>query len=94
MDKIKEFLIKLNKDGIPLPLLQSNGKGSATYTMYWISFNISVICLAGKATKHFDISYSDALWFYGVSAFIYLGRKFQLSKDGIKVESGTEGESQ
>jgi len=98
IEKLKQWALDLNDRGIPLPLLRANGQGSYTLTMYWVSFNVAIVCLAGKATKHLEVDYSDVLWFYGVSAFIYLGRKFQMTKEGITVESAetteTKGESE
>lgn len=94
LEKIKNWLIRANEEGIPLPLLRDpvKNEGSYTLTMYFISFNLAALTLLGKVTKLVgDVEYSNVLWLYGMSASIYLGRKFQKSKDGnVTIENGDE----
>jgi hypothetical protein len=69
-----------------MPLLRDNktGKGSYTLTMFWMSFNLSIILLAGKVTKLVgDVDYSNVLWLLGLTGSFYLGRKIQ--GDGKKM---------
>ena len=66
-----------------------SGKGSVTLTMFWISFNVSLLTLAGKFTKVLgDVDYSNVLWLLGLTGGMYLGRKFQASKEGVSVDEG------
>jgi hypothetical protein len=92
-EKIKNWLLRMNEEGIPLPMLRDpkNGKGSVTLTMFWISFNIAVLTLAGKITKVIgDVDYSNVLWLLGLTGGMYLGRKFQAGKDSVTVESDSK----
>ena len=67
--KIKEFIDKLNENGIPLPILrdQLTGQPSITYTLVLVS---SVLCVLGliDATKHlvdYDRAFSLLQWCFG-----------------------------
>ncbi len=83
LEKIKNWLTKANEQGIPLPVLRDKGVGSYTLTMYFISFNLAAFTLLGKVTKLVgDVDYNNVLWLYGLSSSIYLGRRYQKSKDG------------
>lgn len=96
LEKMKKFLDKLNSRGIPLPTIRDpkNGRGSITLTMFWISFNISILTLAGKITNVIgDIDYSNVLWLLGITGGMYMGRRFQSDKNGISVE-GTNNEEE
>ena len=79
-EKIKTWLLKANDEGVPLPMLKDpkTGKGSVTLTMMWISFNVSILALAGKVTNLLGgVDYSDTLWLLGLTSSLYLGRKIQ-----------------
>lgn len=96
IEKIKNWMNKANSEGIPLPMLKDpkTGKGSITMTMFWISFNIAILTLAGKVVKITgDIEYSNVLWLLGLTGGMYLGRKFQTSKDGVNVEGSEKNEN-
>jgi hypothetical protein len=78
----------MNEGGFPLPMLRDpkTKKGSVTLTMFWISFNIAILTLAGKITKVLgDVDYSNVLWLLGITGSFYLGRKMQSDKTGITV---------
>lgn len=93
LEKIKNWLLSANAQGIPLPLLKDlkSGTGSYTLTMYFITFNLAVFTLLGKVTKLVgDVDYNNVLWLYGMSASIYLGRKYQKKGDEVTIESGEE----
>ena len=88
-EKVKNWLIKMNQEGFPLPTLKdpSTGKGSITLTMFWVSFNIAILTLAGKVVKITgDVQYDNVLWLLGITGSFYLGRKMQAGKDGITVD--------
>jgi hypothetical protein len=93
LEKISELLKKANERGIILPLLSNKGVGSYTLTCYWVSFNLCIVGLIGKWTDKLNIEYSNVLWFYGVSAAIYLGRNFSSGKNGIDVGGGSSSQS-
>jgi len=91
--KIKDFLNKLNQNGIPLPMLRDprTSQGSVTLTMFWISFNIAIVTLAGKITNIIgDIDYSNVLWLLGLTGAMYLGRRYQTKADSVEVEGAEE----
>jgi hypothetical protein len=87
--KIKEWLLKMNSEGVPLPMLKDpkTGKGSVTLTMMWISFNVSILALAGKITNLLGgVDYSDTLWLLGLTSSLYLGRKIQKNGKDFTIE--------
>lgn len=91
--KLFEILNKLNQEGFPVPMLKDpkTGKGSLTATMYWITFNVSILTLAGRITKIIgEVDYNNLLWLLGITGGMYLGRKMQASKDGISVDGKEE----
>jgi hypothetical protein len=94
-EKIKDWMLKMNQEGFPLPMLRDpkTGKGSVTLTMFWISFNVALLTLAGKFTKVLgDVDYSNVLWLFGLTGGMYLGRKFQSSKEGLSVGQSSKEE--
>jgi hypothetical protein len=94
-EKIKDWMLKMNQEGFPLPMLMDpkTGKGSVTLTMFWISFNVALLTLAGKFTKVLgDVDYSNVLWLFGLTGGMYLGRKFQSSKEGLSIDQSSKEE--
>jgi hypothetical protein len=94
-EQLKQIFLQANSEGIPLPLLRDNktGKGSYTLTMFWMSFNLSILLLAGKITKLVgDVEYSNVLWLLGITGGMYLGRRTQESKTGVVVEGSENDE--
>lgn len=88
--KYKEFVNKLNSKGIPLPLLTDpkSGRGSVSYTMLWISFNLCVIGIIGKWAKALDgIDINQAQSLFYACAALYWGRGFQNGKNGSIIAS-------
>lgn len=88
-EKLYKVLSYLNQKGFPLPTLRDpkTGNGSITLTMFWISFNIAIVTLAGKISKVFgEINYNDVLWLLTITGGMYLGRKMQTGKDGVKLD--------
>lgn len=81
------FVNKMNAAGVPLPTIRDpkSGKGSVSLTLVFISFNMVLLGLIGKATALFGgIDIAQALNLFYACAALYWGRK--LSKDGDKVE--------
>lgn len=92
-EKLQKIFLKANSEGIPLPLLRDNktGKGSYTLTMFWMSFNLSIILLAGKVTKIVgDVDYNNVLWLLGLTGSFYLGRKIQGDSKKMTIEQKEE----
>ena len=92
MEKLKLFFSKLNEKGIPIPMIRDpkNGRGSITITMFWVSFNIAILTLAGKVTQVIgDIDYSNVLWLLGLTGGMYLGRKIQGDGKKLTIDNDT-----
>lgn len=92
-EKIKSWLLRINQEGAPIPLLRDNvkGMGSTTLTMYWISFVLCVALLSGKAADKFGgVDYGDALLLLTITGGMYLGRKIQ--KNGKSFDIGNSGD--
>jgi hypothetical protein len=88
--KYKEFVTKMNRKGIPLPLLTDpkSGRGSVSYTMMWISFNLCVVGVIGKWSKALDgIDINQAQSLFYACAALYWGRGFQNGKNGSIIAS-------
>jgi len=66
LDKWKEWVGKLNESGIPMPTVRDpkTGKGSVSLTLVFMSFNLCVLSILGKASliifKAFHIGGLDA----------------------------------
>lgn len=84
LEKVKDFIEKLNSKGIPLPLLRDpkvNGP-SVSLTLVFISFNVVLIGLVGKWAKALDgIDVQQAIyWFFGTAA-LYFGRQMSTTSN-------------
>jgi hypothetical protein len=84
LNKIKTkwsaFADKMNKYGVPLPLVRDakTGLGSVSLTLVFISFNVVLIGLVGKwAGALGGIDITQALNLFYACAALYWGRKFQ-----------------
>lgn len=90
--KWKDIVRGMNSRGIPVPLLRDSRtqKGSATLTMFWLSFNLCLISLIGKYSKQFEgIDINNSLQLLMITGGFYLGRSIVRGKDG-KVEAPSE----
>lgn len=87
MDKLKQFIRTLNEKGIPLPLLRDRGIASVSLTMMFISFNMCIIGLMGKAAGLLGgVDLGQALTLFGITASLYWGRKFQTKEITVEKE--------
>jgi hypothetical protein len=84
LNKVKKswmaFADKMNKYGVPLPLVRDakTGLGSVSLTLVFISFNVVLIGLVGKwAGALGGIDITQALNLFYACAALYWGRKFQ-----------------
>ncbi len=73
---LKNFILKLNESGIPLPLLRDNktGNGSISYTLLVISATIVAVGLIGNYTKLIEINIQYAEYWFLACAGLYFGR--------------------
>lgn len=77
IDKIKEFVLRLNEIGIPVPIIRDGvtGKPSLTFTLCYINGIIALGGLIGKITKLTDgVDLDSAKEMLIVTGSLYLGR--------------------
>jgi hypothetical protein len=87
IEKTKQWVIKANEYGIPLPLVRINNAPTITGTMVVISFNTALLGQIGKVTNilgEIDLTQSNYLFAICLSA--YLGRKIIGNKDNTTIE--------
>lgn len=84
-EKLSKLFTYLHNRGIPLPLFRHHGKGSFTATTYWLSASLVLLGSIGAINEYLKISVTDALYWFGASAALHLGRKF-IGRDGVEVE--------
>jgi hypothetical protein len=95
LDKIKEFIKKLNDAGIPLPMIRIDGKATFTGTMTFISFNTALLGQIGKVTNLLGpVDLTQANYLFLICLGAYLGRKIQGSKDKVEIESTQKEEKE
>lgn len=89
IEKWKQFVSDMNSKGIPVPMIRDPKTGaSVSLTMVFLSFNIWVVSIVGKAAGALGgIDPSQTLNMFMVCAGLYFGRKFQKDeKGGMTVE--------
>lgn len=87
MNKILEWWKSVVRDanerGVPLPMIRVDGKASISATMMFLSFNIWLVSVIGKAAGALGGMDSGAcLQMFIATAGLYFGRKFQRGADG------------
>lgn len=97
IDKIKEFVKKLNENGVPLPMLRDpvNGKSSVSLTMMFIAFNINIAGLIGKLSGFLgEVDLGGANTLFITTAGLYFARRINTKKgDQENVLENKEGET-
>ena len=86
VDRIKQIIVKLNEQGVPLPMARVNGAPTLTGTMVIMSFTTCLLGQIGKVTKllgEVDLTQANYLLLICLSA--YLGRKMQGQGNGKDV---------
>lgn len=76
-EKLKQFIISLNSNGIPVPMITDpkTGKSSVSLTLLFLSSLYVQVGLIGKYSKLLDgIDLNQALNFFLISAGLYFGR--------------------
>ena len=82
MEKIKEFIKKLNEYGIPLPLLRIDGAPSLTANMVVISFITCIVGQFAKLTKVLgDIDMTQANYLLVICLANYAHKRMVVNKD-------------
>lgn len=92
LDKLKEFVNKLNEKGIPLPLFRDHGTGSVSLTLLIVSFTMWMLSVVGKAAGFVGgINTSDCFNMVIAMSGLYFGRKVHKSSKGaVTLESKQE----
>jgi hypothetical protein len=91
MKRIKKLMEKINREGIPLPMLTDpkTGLGSVSLTAFFISFNVYLLGMLTRWAGYLggiDMNWAQNLLV--LTAGLYFGRKLT-SKDG-NIELGTK----
>jgi hypothetical protein len=95
-EKIKEFFRRANDYGIPIPMLRDpeSDRASVSLTMVFISFNVVLVGLIGKASGFLGgINLEQAIYWFMVCCGLYFGRKVTSGKDGTNLEQKKKDES-
>lgn len=82
-NKWQSFVRGMNERGVPLPMLRADGKASLTATFAFLSFNIWVVSVIGKAAGALGgMDSGDCLQMFIACACLHLGRKMQRDNTG------------
>lgn len=93
VQKVKDFLVKMNKEGFPLPLLRDpkTGLGSVSFTMLFISFNVVLVGLLGKLSGFFGgVDIQQALYWNMITASLYFGRTLSANNKTVNNDEETK----
>lgn len=93
IEKWKQFVSNMNSKGIPMPMIRDgkSGEGSVSLTLLFISFNVWLVSIIGKAAGALGgMDPSQTLNMFMVCAGLYFGRKFQRDPDGKMTFESTE----
>jgi hypothetical protein len=88
---LQEFIKKIKDRGVPIPMIQDpvTKLPSVTLTFSVLSFNVALLGLLGKVADMFKgIDVQQAIYLFGVSAGLYLGRK--MTNGTLSVEKKEE----
>jgi hypothetical protein len=96
-EKLKEFIQKLNKKGIPLPMVRDpkTGESSVTLTLVFISFNTALVGQVGKIAGilgGIDLTQANYLFLMCLGA--YLGRKMQGDSRNLEMDGDKDGKKE
>ena len=90
LEKLKQFLNKLNQQGIPIPLLKDpkTSVASVSFSLLVLSSLIVVIGLLGKMAKFFGgVDITQSIYWWGGCAALYANRTWNVTgKDENAVE--------
>lgn len=93
---LKELLISLNKNGIPVPLVRDPKieMGSVSLTLVFISSIYVQIGLIGKFSHWFDIDMTSAITWFGLCMGLYhFNKRISFQKEtGLILESQSSTE--
>jgi len=82
-NKWLSFVRGMNERGVPLPMVRADSKASLTATFAFLSFNIWVISVIGKAAGALGgMDSGDCLQMFIACACLHLGRKMQRDNTG------------
>jgi hypothetical protein len=91
LDKWKNFIIMMNEKGFPVPMLRDKGQPSVSLTLLFISFNVWLLSVIGKASGALGgMDAGQCLQMFMVCAGLYFGRKLQKTDKGVIVQSDKE----
>jgi hypothetical protein len=88
LEKWKQFISDMNSKGVPVPMIRDGktGEGSVSLTLLFISFNVWLVSIMGKAAGAFGgIDPSQTLNMFMVCAGLYFGRKMTKDPKGAVI---------
>lgn len=91
MEKIKDFIKRLNEYGVPLPLFRIDGKASLTGTMVAISFAFALFGEFAKLSKLFgeiDLTQANYLFLICLGNYAHKRIVADPNKKTITLEEG------
>lgn len=97
INKWKKFIASMNSKGVPMPMIRDpkSGMGSVSLTLVFVSFNVWLISIIGKAAGALGgMDTNQTLNMFMVTAGLYFGRKFQKDEKGVIVETSENKEGQ
>lgn len=91
LEKIKEFITKLNTAGIPIPALKDPKNGpSVSLTLLFLSSLYVQVGLIGKFTKLLEgVDIQSAINWFLICAGLYFARNVTSSKTGVNIDNST-----
>lgn len=88
-NKWLDFVRKLNSNGIPVPLVRDPKlkTSSVSLTLVFISFNVWLVSVVGKASGFFGgVNPDQAFNMFMACATLYFGRNLTFNKDDKQTE--------
>lgn len=88
IERWKNFVLDMNSNGVPVPMIRDGktGMGSVSLTLVFISFNVWLVSIVGKAAGALGgMDPTQTLNMFMVCAGLYFGRKMQRDDKGVTI---------
>lgn len=94
IDKIRDFVTKMNEAGVPLPMARVNGAPTLTGTMVILSFTTCLLGQLGKISKLLgEVDLTQANYLLGICLAAYLGRRIQTNGKDVTIDKDEDKKS-
>ena len=87
--KYLKFIERMNSHGIPVPLVRDPkvGTSSVSLTLVFISFNVWLVSIVGKAAGYLGgMNTESAFNMFVAASALYFGRNLRLGKDSKELD--------